>query len=82
MKYVGRPSGVSIHFEEIIMNKKWQSSGILMQEDHPKRFSIDWIYWKTIEQLSVSQIVINNDCEKSLDNQNDFLLHNSLYFLK
>ena len=74
----GEHSGVSIRILEVVNNRKWKSSWLLLESEKHSMYRIRKVYWKSIK----NPIAIKDEASNKAPNTEEhFWVRNDLYFL-
>ena len=75
----GEHSDVSIRILEVVNNRKWKSSWLLLESEKHSMYRIRKVYWKSIK----NPIAIKDEASNKAPNtEEQFWVRNDLYFLK
>ena len=75
----GEHSDVSIRILEVVNNRKWKSSWLLLESEKHSMYRIRKVYWKSIK----NPIAIKDEASNKAPNKEEqFWVRNNLYFLK
>ena len=79
IKVIGEHSGVSIRISEVVNNRKWKPSWLLLESEKYSMYRIRKLYWKSIKNpLAIKDEASN----KAPNTEEQFWVRSDLYFLK
>ena len=82
VKLFGQLSGVSLRISEIVNNRKWKSSWLVLEREELSWYRISKVYWKSKKGSSVPNLIVIDDGDDEAPSDEKLWIRNELYLLE